>query len=184
MSFNSNEKQVKESLFPCSDSKLSLQGKPQSGCGCMSKAFIEQSRNNFSLILSESQSPSEFERRLKALAYLARNIHEWNGGACEFHKKTVCSCGKCEHQKGHTCSGKPYKTRNTLTCPFHSLAYEIDIETRAAHAEQLVHPEMKRGHSNFPEASHNVLIRFRRKDIFLARLHYNLSTDLGLLRLI
>ncbi len=48
--------------------------------------------------------------------------------------------------------------------------------------DKLVHPELKRGHSNWPEASHNVLIRFRSKDIFLERLHYHLSTDLGLLQ--
>lgn len=45
----------------------------------------------------------------------------------------------------------------------------------------LVHPILKRGHSNLPEASHNVLIRFRNKHIFLERLHYHLSTDLGFL---
>lgn len=37
------------------------------GCGCLSDAFIERARNNFSFILSESQSPEEFSTRLRAL---------------------------------------------------------------------------------------------------------------------
>ena len=41
---------------------------------------------------------------------------------------------------------------------------------------------IKRGHSNAVEASHNVLIRFRSKDIFIERLHYHVSTNLGLLQ--
>ena len=53
---------------------------------------------------------------------------------------------------------------------------------RASQASRLVHPVLKRGHSNLVEASHNVLIRFRSKDISLERLHYHLSTNLGLLQ--
>ena len=149
------------------------------GCGCMSKAFMEQSRNNFSQILSESQSASEFSKRLRALHHHVRDEHEWK---CDFHSTTVCSCGKCPDRDKPQCVGKPYNTRNRLTCPFHSLAYVIEIEHRAAMADSLVHPLLKRGHSNWPEASHNVLIRFRSKHGFLERLHYNLSTDLGLLQ--
>ena len=40
---------------------------------------------------------------------------------------------------------------------------------------KILHPVLKRGHSN---ASHNVLMRFRSKHIFLERLHYQLSTML------
>lgn len=152
------------------------------GCGCMSKTFMEQSRNNFSQILSESQSAPEFARRLHSLPHHMCNEHKWDGGECEFHTPTVCSCGKCTDRSKHECNGKPYQTRNRLTCPFHSLAYKIEIEDRASMADNLVHPLLKRGHSNLPEASHNVLIRFRSKHIFLERLHYNLSTDLGLLQ--
>ena len=68
-----------------------------------------------------------------------------------------------------------------LTCPFHLLTYKMDCHERAIQAEPLVHPILKRGHSNFLEAFHNVLIRFRSKDVFLERLHYQLSTNLGLL---
>lgn len=62
----------------------------------------------------------------------------------------------------------------------HSLAYEIEIEHQEAMADSLVHLLLKRGHSNWPEASHNVLIKFRSKHGFLERLHYNLTTDLSL----
>ena len=49
-------------------------------------------------------------------------------------------------------------------------------------ANQLVHPTMKRGHSNWLEASHNVLIRYRPKHLYLERLHYHVFTNLGLLQ--
>ena len=45
-----------------------------------------------------------------------------------------------------------------------------------------MHPVLKRGHSNACEASHNVLIRFRSKDLSLERLRYHVSTNLGLLQ--
>ena len=69
-----------------------------------------------------------------------------------------------------------------LTCPFHFLAYQIECEYRASQGDDLVHPDLKKGHSNWVEASHNVLIRFRPKRIHLERLHYALSTDLGFLQ--
>ena len=69
-----------------------------------------------------------------------------------------------------------------LGCEFHALLYEIECTERAAQASKLVHPILKRGHSNAVEASHNVLIRFRSKDIYLERLHYHVSTNIGLLQ--
>ena len=80
------------------------------------------------------------------------------------------------------CEGKPYQTRMKLDCEFHALLYEIECMERASQASKLVHPVLKRGHSNAVKASHNVLIRFRSKDISLERLHYHLSTNLGLLQ--
>ena len=47
-------------------------------------------------------------------------------------------------------------------------------------SQVLVHPVLKRGHSNWLEASHNVLIRFRPKHINLECLHFETSTNLGL----
>lgn len=81
-----------------------------------------------------------------------------------------------------SCEGKPYSTRYNLTCEFHSLMYQIECENRAAMAHRLFHPILKRGHSNFLEASHSVMIRFRSKDTALQRLHYEVSTNLALLQ--
>ena len=80
------------------------------------------------------------------------------------------------------CDGQEYHTKSPLTCPFHALAFEIECESRASQATHIIHPELGRGHSNYPEASHNVLIRFRSKDKNLQRVHYIVSTNLGLLQ--
>ena len=152
------------------------------GCGCLSEQFIEKARNNFSLILSQSESAEMFAAKIKAMAKHACDVHEWDDGSCDFHSQRVCSCNSCEDKEKFECEGQDYHTRLKLTCPFHSLAYEIECNYRAQMAEQVVHPILKRGHSNWLEASHNVLIRFRPKHINLERLHYELSTDLGLLQ--
>ena len=54
---------------------------------------------------------------------------------------------------------------------FMPLAYEIECHERASHAHDLIHPVLGRGHLNLPEASHNVLVRFRSKSLHLHRLH-------------
>ena len=152
------------------------------GCGCLSDSFIERARNNFSFILSESQSPEEFSTRLRALPKHARDQHEWVGGQCDFHPLKVCSCKKCGDRENFECEGKNYHTKHILSCPLHSLAYEIECDRRASMADILVHPILKRGHSNWLEASHSVFIRFRPKHIHLERLHYETATNLGLLQ--
>ena len=154
----------------------------RSGCGCLSDNFIERARNNLSFILSQSQSAEEFATKMEALARHARDEHEWDSGKCDFHLPRVCSCGKCEDKEDLKCEGKDYHTKYLLTCPFHSLAYEIECHERAEMAERLVHSTLKRGHSNWLEASHNVFIRFRPKYIHLERLHYVVSTELALLQ--
>ena len=126
---------------------------------------------------------AEFVTRLTALPNHARDVHEWEGGRCDFHPLRVCTCKTCEDKWDIKCEGEPYKTtRSKLDCEFHSLAYEIECRERASQVEKLVHPVLKRGHSNACEASHNVLIRFRSKDVALERLHYHVSTNLGLLQ--
>ena len=142
------------------------------GCGCLSDKFIERARNNFSYILSDSNSPEEFAGRIRGLARHAHDEHVWEGGKCEFHNLRVCTCKCCDDLQNLKCEGKEYRTRYPVTCPFHSLAYEIECHERAEAAEQLVHPSLKRGHSNWLEASHSVFIRFRPKHIYLERLHY------------
>ena len=78
------------------------------------------------------------------------------------------------------CEGEEYRTKHTLMCPFHVLAYEIECFNRAEEADSIIHPELGRGHSNYCEASHNVLVRFRSKDLQLHRLHYITKTNIGL----
>ena len=73
-------------------------------------------------------------------------------------------------RENYECEGKDYHTKHILSCPLHSLAYEIECDRRADMADVLVHPVLKRGHSNWLEASHNVFIRFRPKHINLERL--------------
>ena len=152
------------------------------GCGCMSDLFIERSRNNFSLILSQSESAEEFATKMRVLARHARDEHEWDDGRCDFHPLRLCSCNECNDGDDLKCEGKDYHTRYALTCPFHSLAYEIECHGRAEMSCQLIHPILKRGHSNWLEASHNVFIRFRPKHIHLEQLHYVVSTELALLQ--
>ena len=183
-SFSNDFKSAHSKMFPqvndvvchCSSSRHSV------GCGCLSDAFIERARNNFSFILSDSQSSEEFATRLRSLPRHARDQHTWDGGQCGFHPLKVCSCGKCEDRENYECEGKDYHTKHIVSCPLHSLAYEIECNRRVDMADVLVHPVLKRGHSNWLEASHNVLIRFRPKHIHLERLHYETSTNLGLLQ--
>ena len=153
----------------------------KAGRGCMSDEFIKRARNNFSLILSRSETAEEFSAKMKALARHARDEHEWDDGQCDFHQIRVCSCKQCDGDDLR-CKGRDYHTRCALTCPFHSLTYEIECHERSEMCKQLVHPILKRGHSNWPEASHSVFIRFRPKHINLERLHYVVSTELALLQ--
>ena len=94
----------------------------------------------------------------------------------------MCSCNQCEDKEQFDCEGKDYHTKHKLSCPFHSLAYEIDCDWRASMSQVLVHTILKQGHSNWLEVSHNVLISFGPKHINLERLHYETSTNLGLLQ--
>ena len=84
------------------------------------------------------------------------------GGSCDSHGMKACCCGNC---KGDTieCEGKDYHSKNPLTCPFHALACEVECSNHASQAPQIIHTEMGRCYSNYPEASHNVLVRYRLK---------------------
>ena len=169
-------------IFPSVVDAVCCCSRHKQGCGCLSDRFVERAGINFSTILSGSSSDEEFSTRMKGLARHARDEHEWGSGRCDFHLIRVCSCNKCDDGEDLQCEGKDYHTRYPLSCPFHSLAYEIECHERAEMAKQLVHPVLKRGHSNWLEASHNVFIRFRPKHIHLERLHYVLSTELALLQ--
>ena len=94
----------------------------------------------------------------------------------------MCDCGKCI-KSGITCQGKPYKTKkNVLSCPFHSLAYEIACEAIIEKSKQIIHEELGCCHTSMIESSHNVLLQFRTKNLNLHMLHYYASTSLGLIQ--
>ena len=180
--FTERFKNMYRDKFPEVDTLKCACSKHKAGCGCLSDTFCQRARNNFSNILSDSQTATEFSKRLRALVYHVQDIHTWEGGQCEFHALKLCSCGQCEDRNHPRCQGKDYHTREVLSCPFHLLVYEIECHTRAEMANQLVHETLKRGHSNWLEGSHNVFIRFRPKHIFLERLHYHVATNLALLQ--
>ena len=113
--------------------------------------------------------------------YHSRDMHEWEDGKCDFHSLMICSCGNCE-QDTLTCEGKEYHTSHVLTCPLHSLAYEIECNHRAEHAEEIIDPELGKGHSNACEATFSVFPKFRPKDVGLQKLLYQASTNLALIQ--
>ena len=126
-------------------------------CGCLTKSFLHGARTNFFYCLIQAGTdPSAFASRLLVLGkYHAHDVHTWTGSQCDFHALTNCTCGSCEDDNV-LCWGEDYKTKNPLTRPFHSLAFEIECSNRAVQASQIIHTELGRGHSNYPEASHNV----------------------------
>ena len=159
-SFTDRFKKKHHERFPQVDSVVChCEKRHKPGCGCLSEVFIEKARNKFSLILSNSESAHEFAEALKALPRHACDKHERDGGKCMFHALKVCSCGKCGDDAELKCDGKDYHTRQMLKCPMHSLAYEIEYHQRASKSEQLIHPILKRGHSNWLDASHNVFTK-------------------------
>ena len=158
--------------------KCVVKKKHSSGCGCLTDTFISKAHTNFTSILIEAQSQEEFVKRVRALPRHAVDDHS----QCDYHPLRTCSCGTCKGNDQITCKGEDYKTRFKLDCKFHALLYEIECYERAKQVKELIHPILKRGHSNALEASHNVFIRFRSKDISLDRLHYHVSTNLALLQ--
>ena len=97
-----------------------------------------QSAHKFHLVLMEAQSQEEFVKRLEALPKHARDVHEWEGGRCDFHPLWVCTCKGCKDPEWLQCRGEPYKTKLKLACEFHA-QYEIDCMERAKLTSQLVH---------------------------------------------
>ncbi|XP_028519383.1 uncharacterized protein LOC114576601 [Exaiptasia diaphana] len=58
------------------------------------------------------------------------------------------TCSDLDDDPILNCSGKPFKTRNVLSCELHSLLYEIECFRVAQKAHDIVHDEMGRGHSS------------------------------------
>ena len=106
---------------------------------------LDKARINFFCCLVDSD--------IELCKYHARNIHQWEGGSCDFHSLKTCICKQCDEDDELICDSTLYATKNPLTCPLHGLAYEIECDERASHAHELIHPILGRGHSNLPEVS-------------------------------
>ena len=178
----------KEKKMTCEDGsevECYCRGKKHAtNCGCISKKFIKNAKFTFQMCLTKAGTdPNAFSERLMNLAlYHYCDVHEWDGGYCDFHPLVVCSCGSCNDKNNFNCAGKPYKTGHILDCPFHSLAYELECREKAAMADVLIHPGIGNVTTNIVEASHNVLVRYRSKDWNVTRLHYQVSTNIGLIQ--
>lgn len=156
----------------------------KAGCGCISDAFVQSAKCNlFCAITQCENSASNFAEHMHNLGrYHARGIHQWDGGQCDFHPLLVCSCGKCTSSDELQCAGKEYVSKSVLRCEFHALAYEIECDHRAEQAAEVIDPDLGRGHSNLCESTLSVLTKFRPKDTNLHRMHYQASTNLGLIQ--
>ena len=154
------------------------------GCGCLTDTFIETAKRNLFCAISQCRNSAHlFEERMRNLGkYHARGIHEWEDGHCDFHPLRVCSCGECPDGEEFTCVGKAYTSTYHLTCDLHSLAYEIECNHRADQASEIIDPDLGRGHSNLCESTFGVVTKFRPKDTNLHRMHYQTSTNLGLIQ--
>ena len=135
-------------------------------------------RNIRSALIQAGNSAETFRKRMVVLAQHARHDHT----ECTFHRKILCTCGRCNGKEKLECKGREYHTRHPITCPMHSLAYEIECHYRASQTEKLIHPELGMGYTDQNEAFHNVFIRYRAKTYHMERLHYVVSTNLGLLQ--
>ena len=166
--------------FPMVESTKCNCKRHSKSCGCLSDAFIKNARINHFCCLQQCKNPEEYAQRMRALGdYHSKDQHDWDGGECEFHALTVCSCGKCgDDDEDFSCEGKPYSTKSVLKCEFHHLAYRTECELRASDAESVIHPELGRGQSNLCEAHFSVLPHFRAKDQSLCRYWFVLSSVL------
>uniref|UniRef100_A0A1X7UQH6 Uncharacterized protein n=1 Tax=Amphimedon queenslandica TaxID=400682 RepID=A0A1X7UQH6_AMPQE len=60
--------------------------------------------------------------------------------------------------------------------------YKLECQVKAGLADVFIHPEIGKVTTNPVEASHNVLVRYRSKIWNLARLHYHISANIGLIQ--
>uniref|UniRef100_A0A1X7TVI9 Uncharacterized protein n=1 Tax=Amphimedon queenslandica TaxID=400682 RepID=A0A1X7TVI9_AMPQE len=60
--------------------------------------------------------------------------------------------------------------------------YKLKCQEKAGLADVFIHPEIGKVTTNPVEASKNVLVRYRSKNWNLARLHYHVSTNIGLIQ--
>ena len=153
-------------------------------CGCLSDSFIESAKRNLFCAISQAgNSASVFAERMQCLGkYHVRGVHQWEDGQCDFHPLLVCSCGECVIGEELSCEGKIYESKNHLDCDLHALGYEIECAYRASLASEIIDPVLGPGHSNLCEATFAAVAKFCPKDVNLHRLHYQTSTNLGLIQ--
>ena len=170
--FSEDMKRKYKEKFPSIETMKCKCSRHKSGCGCLSDSFIKGARINHFIILRQSETPEEYATRIRNLStYHCRDVHKWEGGACDFHDEQSCSCKTCGDDEELQCEGTPYQTKCPLKCDFHWLSYRIECENRAEQAEEVIHPELGRGHSNLCEAHFTVLPQYRAKDQSLDRYH-------------
>ena len=104
--------------------------KHSTNCGCFTDSFIVSAHHNLYCSITQcSNDANKFATRMRELGkYHARGIYKWDDGECSFHPAQVCLCGNCNDKEKLKCLGKPYESRNVITCPMHFLAYEIECE--------------------------------------------------------
>ena len=102
----------------------------KAGCGCFTDIFIAASRHKlFNALVDAKKDPNALKRRIEMLSHHVCDEHEWEGGGCDFHSLVQCNCGKCT-DGNLSCNGNKYKTRYKLKCPYHILAYKIELHNR------------------------------------------------------
>ena len=145
---------------------VSTRNKP--ACGCVGPGFIQGAkRNHYCALVHAGNDPEKYRQTMLTLGkYHCRNIHQWEGVSCSFYPLFTCSCKKCVvdvsgFYPDMTRSGEPYHSVNVLKCEFHALTYEIECAGRAKAAEQVIDPELSKGHSNLSESLFTVLTKFR-----------------------
>lgn len=186
--FSDDEIKKHKNMFPGVENAKCHCKKHKIGCGCITDPFISMSRRYvFQAMVDAGTNPADLESRLQMLPHHACNEHEWKGGKdgnedfkCDFHPLLLCSCGKCGAGEVH-CKPKRYTTFHRLTCPYHKLAYEIECHYRSTQAKTVILSELGKGATNQLESAHSALIRFRKKNWNIKRLHYHVSTYLGLM---
>ena len=137
--FTAGEQDRHKKNFPrVSKVKCKCYGKRhKKGCGCFTDTFVNGARKKLFYALDDAGTdPEALKKRIEMLTHHVRDEHEWDGEQCDFHKLIVCSCGECKGEK-MTCKGKKYKTRLLLDCPYHNLAYFVELHKRSKQAEKV-----------------------------------------------
>jgi len=156
--------------FPEAESAKCECKRHSKSCGCLSDTFIQNARINHFCCLQQCKNPEDYAKRMRDLGgHHSKDEHTWDGGECDFHPTTVCSCGNCSNDEELSCEGKAYATKAVLKCEFYHLAYRTEYELRASDAQSVIHPELGRGQSNLCEAHFSVLPHYRAKDQSLCR---------------